>query len=493
MVLPVVPPPVVSPPVVSPPVRAVVESVAGLASLSATDLPAGLALEDLRALLAAKEQFEVLVLDRLRDMEARRLFELDAHSSSGVWIEAQGTSTDRSAVTLARRLHRLPTVADEVRSGRLSVTAAKQVGWAVEAVRGFLDRPSGLIDEQPAQEVLAGVIVRGVCDLYGEALGGLADSDPRLRRLHAELVEILHRPASQVERIEAAFVALAWRIERRLLRGALQRLIDALLPVQLEERTRERWRKRALAIARSHDEPGGLIEGVLDAETYELLFAALAAAMATDPDSVEDTAAAAALREAGEEPYAPGLGRRPRSRMVRQHDAFRRILQDWLSSGIAGTRGKVVPHLGILCGLGTLEGEPGALPAVGASGAGIAVEVVRRWFCDSAVSRFVVSLGHRVIEASHTQRTLKAHERRAKLVETGGRCQAGHCIHPPGVPLVPHHPEAWARTGRTSFYNSVLLCDQHHHDIHEGGKTLQLRDGRLLHASGWVPQIGLAA
>lgn len=87
---------------------------------------------------------------------------------------------------------------------------------------------------------------------------------------------------------------------------------------------------------------------------------------------------------------------------------------------------------------------------------------------------------------SHTERTLKAHERRAKNVETGRRCQTAACGRGHGSRLVPHHPDAWARSGTTSFWDAVMFCDQCHHDLHLGRRILRLKDGRRLGPDGWV-------
>ena len=97
-----------------------------------------------------------------------------------------------------------------------------------------------------------------------------------------------------------------------------------------------------------------------------------------------------------------------------------------------------------------------------------------------------MSLGRKVIETSHTERTLKAHERRALLVQWGGRCAGAGCTSPPGTPLIPHHANPWARTGTTSLADAVPFCDTTHHDLHEGGRTILLRDGRRLGPHGWV-------
>jgi hypothetical protein len=108
---------------------------------------------------------------------------------------------------------------------------------------------------------------------------------------------------------------------------------------------------------------------------------------------------------------------------------------------------------------------------------------------DAWITRFVLDLKHRVVESSHRERTLKAHERAITDVQTGGACQAATCRYgpnpPPGVRIVPHHEDAWARTGTTSLSTTVPLCEADHHHLHTG-RTLLLRDGRRLTADGVV-------
>jgi hypothetical protein len=476
----------------SPDVRALVEAAAALGEVAPSEVPGPVALEDTRALLAVKEQLDAHLLQRMRDIELRQLHELDALPSVGTWIEAQTTSVDRRQVALARRLDRLPAVQRELESGRLSMLAAQRVAVAVERVRGFLDRPDGLIDGLPAEDVIDAVVLRGVPQLFGEALGGLSDDDLRLRRLLTELVAVQESGTSQVARVEEAFVALATRVESRCLRPALDQLVDALLPQQLEDRSARAHARRGLGLERNGDGSGWRLEGDLDDETGELLHTALTAAMATDPENVTDTATAAELREQGVDPFAPSPAVSPRRFWERRHDALTTVLRDWLGSGIAGTRGKVVPHLLVRVGVDAMRGEAGSLPGVGASGRTLPASLVRRWACDSAMTRFVMGLGNKVIEMSHTVRTLKAHERKAKVMETGGVCQAAGCHPPPGTPLIPHHPEAYARSKITSFFDTVMLCERSHHDVHEGGKTLRLKDGRLLSPQGWIAQIRVA-
>jgi hypothetical protein len=476
----------------SPEVRAFVEAMDAVCAVSPSDVSGPLALEDTRALLRAKEQLDAHLLARVRDVEVRQLHEYDAMPTVGTWVEVQTTSVTRRDVSLARRLDRMPAVRRELESGRLSILGGQRIGVALDKVRGFLDTKDGRIDGQAAEDVLEGVILRGVPQLFGEAHGGLADDDLRVRALMRDLVAIQTSGTSQVARVEEAFVALATRIESRALPDALELLVDALLPQRLDKLGEEAHARRGLALQRKEDGSGWRVEGDLDFEAGELLHTVLAAAMATDPENVDDTAARAEAREQGRDPYVRTPEGGPRRIWERRHDALVIVLRDWLGSGIAGTRGKSVPNVQVRVTADRLEGRPGALPAVGGSGRTLPDSLVKQWLCDSALTRFVMGIGGRVIEMSHTVRTLKPHERQAKVMETGGVCQAAGCHPPPGTPLVPHHPDPYARSGTTSFYDSVMLCDPSHDDIHVGGKTLRLKDGRLLGPNGWVPETRVA-
>jgi len=111
---------------------------------------------------------------------------------------------------------------------------------------------------------------------------------------------------------------------------------------------------------------------------------------------------------------------------------------------------------------------------------------VRRWLYNSHLTRYVLSLGHRVMQSSHSERTLKPHDRRAKRARTGGTCQAAGCPPRPDRPLAPHHAIPWSHCHTTSISDTVLLCEKSHHDLHTGGRTLKHRDGRRLNASNRI-------
>lgn len=175
----------------------------------------------------------------------------------------------------------------------------------------------------------------------------------------------------------------------------------------------------------------------------------------------------------------------PRSLARRLHDALKLVLCAVLDSGGLGQRDKAAPHVDVTTSLAALNTDPGARPAVGASGARLPLSLVEHWWCDAHITRYVLGLGHRVLAVSHTERTLKAPERRIKKLQTGGVCQGAGCPRGPGHPLIPHHADPWALCGRTSLDETVLLCVQTHAQLHRG-LTITLRDGRRLNEHGWI-------
>ena len=481
--------------VVSAPLAALQAAAQVVLTQVPSDLPPGQALADAAALLTVVEQLRGAVLTRIADVDARKLHLLDGAGSTSSWVQQQQTSLDRGEVALARRMSALPTLQEAVRSGAMSIAVAERVGTALAKLRRHVDRPDGLIDGQDGEQALVGVIGHGIRHLIAEALGGLADDDPRLLTLVEALADIVGRPACQLARLEAGLVLLAQQLEPHLLPAALGQLVDALLPNELDKRAEHGHSNRGFGLRLKDDGSGWVItDRDLDLECGELLHAVLQAELAADPDSPADTAEFAQLRADGwqdGDPLPDAGSPGPRSLRQQRHDALRNGLRRYLDSAIAGLRDKAAPHIAVTIGADLLDQHPGALPAVSATtGARLPASLIRRWLCDSAVTRFVLSLGGRVIETSHTERTLTAHERRAKKIETGNRCQIAGCRCGPGSSgsgrLVPHHPDPWARTGRTSLRDTLWTCDRHHHDLHTGGKTLRLRDGRWLNANGWT-------
>ena len=503
------------------------DQVAGLSAVEPDVLPGAEVLAVTAGLLQQLDALQTVALTWVAEVERRRLFREDGAGSTSSWVAQQATSMEAKHVALAKRLSRSPAVAGALRSRRLTAEQARRVAAAVAALRPHVDRPDGLIDGQPGEQTVAAVVVDGVRMKVCEAHAGWADDDPRLLELMTVLEQIATGGGSELDRLERALVELAVRIETGLLAGVLSDLLDALLPNALERRAADAHADRGFAMVRKADGSGWTItDGDLDLECGERLFTLIAAEQQVDPDSSTDTAAYARLREQGwqeGDPLPPAGGASaggacaggasvgeasvgdagvggagdaalgavalhgPRSRRQRAHDALSNGLAKALDAGVLGERDKRAAHVAVTVGAETLDGAPGALPAKGASGAALPVSLVRRWACSSGLTRFVLTLGRRVLEVSHSQRTLTGVERRIKHLETGGRCQAAGCCPGPGRRLAPHHATPWAMCGTTRLDDTVLLCDRSHQDLHVGGRPLRLKDGRLLGPQGWVP------
>lgn len=79
---------------------------------------------------------------------------------------------DRSEVALARRLDRMPRVAEQVLGCGLSLVSAGRIGVALTKLRRHVDRPGGEIDGQPGEPVLRAVIVDGSRSWSARAAAG---------------------------------------------------------------------------------------------------------------------------------------------------------------------------------------------------------------------------------------------------------------------------------------------------------------------------------
>jgi hypothetical protein len=177
----------------------------------------------------------------------------------------------------------------------------------------------------------------------------------------------------------------------------------------------------------------------------------------------------------------------PRSKQRRLHDALNRLLARYLEAGLGGISGKNPVQVSVTLPETAMTGAGGLSPQAD-SGALIPRSVVRRWWCDAAVTAFVLSLGGKTLRAIHGQRTITALERRALHLEAGAACGVAGCPHPPDLlqQLVPHHARRFADDGLTALEETVWLCEHDHHNVHEGRHTLLLRDGRYLDEQGFT-------
>lgn len=106
---------------------------------------------------------------------------------------------------------------------------------------------------------------------------------------------------------------------------------------------------------------------------------------------------------------------------------------------------------------------------------------VERLLCDCTVSRVVTGPTGLPIDVSPNRRTIPTALRRALVVRDQG-CRFPGCRRPAGW-CDAHHVIHWRHGGRTILVNLVLLCDHHHHVVHQpgwhatfDGTTLQVYD-----------------
>ena len=125
---------------------------------------------------------------------------------------------------------------------------------------------------------------------------------------------------------------------------------------------------------------------------------------------------------------------------------------------------------------GTLNGPDGPLP--------LSTAALRRLGCGSPLSAVLLDAAGNPLGASGTHRHATARERRALHARQGLLCGINAC---PNPWTIPHHVEPWWKTRRTTLKDLLGVCDWCHHDVHDGHRTLLLRDGRLINENGWIP------
>jgi hypothetical protein len=451
---------------------------------------------DAEALLAVQQQLRFLTLRHVGEVASRGLHEEAGFRTARSWLRQQHPDADLRDVTLAERLREFPEVRTAISHRRLTLRAAGPVLSVLRRCRPRLDAPDGLIDGQPGHAVLEAVL-RHVAELLCVDVGGLHQDDPRLsqilERLGHELAQ--QRSASQAESLEAALTWLGEEMSASGLPSALDRILLAVLPSELDERDKRGQERRSLRLFPLPDGTGWRLEGDLTLEAGEMFWTAMRGAAVTDPENPSDTAAWAAARDMAEDSgtsvpldlQEPAL--QPRTRGHRMHDAFALVLRRYLDAGLGGLSGKAPVQVNVTVHEDFLSGQVGALPPVADSGALIPRRLLRRWWSDCGVTAFVLGLGGKALRVVHGQRTLTAVERGALSIEGGGRCLVEGCCPPrpdPLRPLIPHHAFGFAENQITGIEEAVPLCEASHFVVHVRKMTVRLRDGRWMNESGFV-------
>jgi 5-methylcytosine-specific restriction protein A len=134
-----------------------------------------------------------------------------------------------------------------------------------------------------------------------------------------------------------------------------------------------------------------------------------------------------------------------------------------------------------------VAGVPGAEPARTAGGHVLTQGALDRLSCSSPMARCLLS-GSVPLDLGRTVRIATEAQYRALVVRDGG-CAVRGCDRPASW-CSPHHVIPWQHGGSTDLSNLVLLCEAHHHALHDREHHLPLRDGRVLTATGALAGTG---
>ncbi|HET7467650.1 MAG TPA: DUF222 domain-containing protein [Candidatus Dormibacteraeota bacterium] len=194
-------------------------------------------------------------------------------------------------------------------------------------------------------------------------------------------------------------------------------------------------------------------------------------------DGVLDPAGAAAVRSALDALSRPVGPEDHRNHGQRQADALVEMAHHALDSGRLPRRSGVKPHVSVTTTLEGLKGQLGAPAADVELSLPVGRRTLERLACDCTISRVLLQ-DSSVIDVGRATRVISGPLRRALHARDQG-CKWPGCDRPVGWTSA-HHIEFWGRGGQTRLHNLVLLCHQHHRNVHEGGwQVIRSQRGEL--------------
>jgi hypothetical protein len=493
------------------------------------ELPGPVALERLKTLTTSLERLTAARLAGVRDLDCRELYALDGAGSTRGWLRAQ-PGGDQGQLTLARRLATRPHVDSAHRTGQLATRAVAQLCTALETIPPELD-----------DAVVRATLQHGIGELLRAHRGGTApdtDDQDRLVAHAADDQAVLDAcgdniAAAPAARLEPAFVLLARRLPAGLLGWALRTLIDPLLPDGTDSDTTSNTADPYYLELRPLLDGDVDLRGHLDAETGLALAAEidrrLAAARANaasaadaqhtdaqhtgelaEANGTADTDASNTGTAAGGDhsgPAEPGGQGEPSDgfdaffgphlphsdpgpvRLLtagrRRLNALKALLHD-LSAIVPGSGQPRPAQLTITASMAAVEGRLGALPGLLTTSrqpAPMRTATLQRLGCHSELTVVLLAALGNPVGASGTHRNATRRERRALRAQWGATCAVAGC---PNTQTIPHHAVPWWLARRTRLRDLVPLCEHCHHDLHEGHRTLRLRNGRHIDDHGWT-------
>jgi hypothetical protein len=369
----------------------------------------------------------------------------------------------------------------------------------------------------------SGVLARGCALAGGYSATGAAWLSDGISRAH---VAIITTSIDKVARglahdDQAPFRAAA---EQALLHYALDGATPAALAIKAK-RVRgwvDEWglakdadeTERAQFLRFDHDGDGVKVTGYLSPENHALIATALQQAIdqrhrdgtLPEEDRVEGDEPAAARQRRRRQPYLNVI-------------ALRDMCGALLENGDLGARHGVIPRATVDIDLHDLHSAfGGTLRTPGSpDGTHLGHHSVRRLMCDAEINAAIVTgarprctcgcphcachdsgpslddllrdSAKEVLYVGRAHRVVTPRQRRALETRDRGRCSRPGC----GVPAArcrAHHVVHWEDGGLTDLDNCLLVCDRHHHDLHEGGWSLQATPGKRPTEHGyfrWIP------
>jgi hypothetical protein len=357
--------------------------------------------EALAELIGLRDRLDARISAAVAEVDLAGLWELDGSTSMTSWLRHRAGLTSKEAARTARTAASLR---------RLPVT---RTAWEVGELTGG-----------QVQVVLA-----------------------RVGERHNELFAA--HDAEVVPRLEA--------LDLRDTARAMARWAE--MADALDDSPEPPARERSLRVSRILD--GRVVfDGELDADSGEIVLAALR--MAETPD-VDDESRTPAERRA---------------------DALTDVCRFFLDHQLSRAGGRHRPHVNVVVEADDLYrlrrarylgGEP------------VSPSVAAAILCDSVMHRTVVDPAGAILDYGRATRTISAALWAALVVRDQG-CRFPGCDREPRW-CEAHHVVWFSEGGDTSIWNLVLLCSRHHHRLHEPGwRAKLLPDARfeVTHPDGWV-------
>jgi hypothetical protein len=347
-------------------------------------------------LLAAADLLMARLNDAVDELDRSGAATAEGAVNTRAWLRWRGGRSDREAVVLVRRaarLRALPLVTAAWRAGRLSTAQ-------VDAV--------------------------------------VAHVNERTEALFAEHEQVMVEALAPLTARQAGLAMSRWAAYASALVGGEE------APGSDE---------RALYLSPGLD-GGGELSGRLDAAGYEIVAAAIAAALTQD-----------------------GLDEPPRTVAQRRADAMVDVARFFLDhADVASVGRRRRPHVTVTMTLADLEARVGARTP---DGSPVAASTVQALLCDAAVHRFVSDGASVVVDVGRATRTVSQRLFESVAVRDRG-CRFPGCDRPVSW-CEAHHVVAWHDGGATNRDNLVLLCWRHHHDFahHPQWQLKLLADGTV--------------